>query len=224
MRKILVLDDDKSTLKMLQHSLSKEFDVVPCETVNQAIQTVKTQTIDLCILDRHLPDGDGIDVCKSIRENENNQSLPIIFLSGMISENDKICCFFSGADDYVTKPFSLLELKARVNARLKTPQNKLTTAELEIDMDCRSVKYKANISSDPINLTPTEFKLLVFLLQHKDRVYNREFLIQKIWGDDFHVSDRVIDTHISHLRKKLSKTSLEFASYRGEGYKLVSGF
>jgi DNA-binding response OmpR family regulator len=221
MKKILILEDDLVTQKIILHALQDEYDVITCSNMQEATEKIKnSDEISLFVLDRNLPDGDGLDICKEIRNRESNQKIPIIFLSGLISESDKVISLYAGGDDYMTKPFSILEFKARVAAKLRNSSRKIYTVDYEIDLDSCNVKNRNNVSKK-ISLTPIEFKLLVFFIQNKDRVFNRTLLLNKVWGDRLNVTDRVIDTHISHLRKKLSPSKLQFESYRGEGYKVT---
>lgn len=221
MKKILILEDDLVTQKLIHHALQNEYEVIACTTVQDATEKLKSNDeISLFILDRGLPDGDGLDICKVIRSSESHQKIPIIFLSGLTSESDKVISLYSGADDYIRKPFSILELKARISAKLRNSSRKIFTFDYEIDLDSCTVKDRS-LPAKKINLTPIEFKLLVFLLQNKDRVFNRSLLLSKVWGEQLNVTDRVVDTHISHLRKKLSPSKLNFESYRGEGYKIT---
>jgi two-component system alkaline phosphatase synthesis response regulator PhoP len=222
MRRILIVDDDKVTQKLIEYVLNSDFLIYTVSNLKEAYALIKVESIDLIILDRNLSDGDGIEFCRQLRLDEKYSEVPILILSSLSSEADKIIGFYSGADDYICKPFSPLELKARVQARLRNLKNIIYTNELEINLDSRVVKYKKEISKEAIDLTPIEFKLLIFFLKNKNSLFNREHLIEKIWGNQTSVNDRVIDTHLSHLRKKLLKTTLQFLSYRGEGYKLVA--
>lgn len=222
MKRILVLDDDPITQKIVLSGLSNAYDILACKTLSEARECIKKFDISLFLLDRVLPDGDGIEICKLIREDDMLKDKPVIFLSGFNKENEIVFSFVSGCDDYVTKPFSVLELKLRIDARLKSSHRKIFAFGLEVDLDSQTVKYVKDDTNEKIVLTPVEFKILVVMLDNKDIVLSRDTIITKVWGYGTNVTDRVIDTHISHLRKKLSVSNIEFASIRGEGYKLVS--
>lgn len=222
MKKVLLVEDDPITQKILTHSLGNEFEFTVTASLLEAKKIIsQPNDISIVILDRVLPDGDGISLCQHIKDTESLRHIPVIFLTSSSAENDKILCFFSGADDYVCKPFSVLELKARMLARLKHLTRKIYTTNIEVDLDTYSVFLKEDQTKSEINLTRTEFKLFVFLIQNAGRIFSREFLLEKIWGQTLHVNDRVVDTHMSHLRRKLFKSTLHFESLRGEGYKVI---
>lgn len=221
MRKILVIDDDPATLKIVSHILQNDFKITCCENFKQADEALATENFDLALIDRTLPDGDGLELCKRIRNERSLESLPVVFLTSLVSESDKVLGFYSGADDYITKPFSPLELKARVEARLRHVKKRLSYFDLEVDLENYSVQRRNGPEMETIDLTPIEFKLFVYLLKNRDKVLEREQLIAKVWGGHVNVTDRVVDAHISHLRKKFLKSSVKFESYRGAGYRLV---
>lgn len=225
MKNILLLEDDPVTTKLIQRTFSADFRLVCCETISSAENALLENNIDLLLLDRKLPDGDGIEICKKVKAEETTSHVPVIFLSSCDSESERIFGFYTGADDYVTKPFSIMELKARVAARMRNRKTHLETEDISIDLDGHTVHLKSysveKTELKELLLTRIEFKLLVYLLQNKNTVLPRELLLQKIWGYNTNVTDRVVDIHISHLRKKLQQTQLKFESLRGEGYKLV---
>lgn len=223
MRKILMVEDDPITQKILTHSLSSDFEFVICTKLQEALNTMNDphHDISLVLLDRILPDGDGIELCKMIKDSEVTHNIPVIFLTSCSKEHEKVFCFFSGADDYICKPFSVLEVKARIFARLKNVKRKIFTTNLEVDLDAYAVYIKDEQLKKEVSLTRTEFKLFAFLIQNLGRMFSREMLLQKIWGQALHVNDRVVDTHMSHLRRKLQKSTLIFESLRGEGYKIT---
>lgn len=222
MRTLLVVDDDPILHKSLALAFAPEFRMVFCATIAEAMQAIDREPeITLAIVDRRLPDGDGLSLLSELRRRPRSQSLPAIFLSGLTSESDRISGFFAGADDYVTKPFSVLELKARVQARLRAlGSNRMAVGAIEIDLDAHRAHSTIGGARSEIALTRTEFKILVVLAQSLGSVIPRETLLARIWGDDTHVSDRVIDSHVSHLRKKIAGCGLALEPLRGEGYRL----
>lgn len=222
MKKILFVEDDPVMHKLVKGALGKEFDVLSTFSVGEAtLELDKHSDLMAVLIDRSLPDGDGLTLCTLLKQHPLHAALPVVFLTSAGSETDKVTAFFAGADDYITKPFSLLELKARINARVKSITRKIRIDKLELDLDTHRVVLLSENRSTEIDLTRTEFKILVALSQHIDQVFHRERLLAKVWGSDCHVSDRVVDSHISHLRKKLSTSGIAIESLRGEGYRLA---
>jgi len=173
------------------------------------------------LMDRTLPDGDGLTACSNMKQDERYSHIPIIFLSGLATEIDKVSGFFAGADDYVSKPFSSLELRARIDARLKSFNKKINIADIQINLEQQKVYQIKNEDLIPIDLTRIEYKLLCLLANAQDKIFNRQQIIDKVWGTNNNVCDRAVDTHVSHLRKKLSNTEISIESLRGEGYRLT---
>ncbi len=223
MKKLLVIEDDLVTQAIIQKSLQNEYVVVSCLNLAEARLALEAQELPILILlDRGLPDGDGLAFCSQLRQQERFQSLPLIFLSGATSESDKVIGLFAGADDYITKPFGVLELKARIQARLRFTQKILSMANVQIDIDSHRAFVLSANKTQEIELTRIEFKILHSFFQASDRVLSRSHLLDKVWGVGCAISDRVVDTHVSHLRKKLLNTYLQIEAIRGEGYRMKS--
>lgn len=222
MKKVLLIDDETVTHKFVQHALGKDFQLVSCYSLAEAEKVVESDLeLSVALVDRQLPDGDGLSFCDKLRKHQRYQNIPIIIVSGLNSESDKLSGFFVGADDYVAKPFSPLELKARILARLRNTQSTiLRIANVEIDLEAHRAHVNIGGRESEVALTRIEFKLLVALVQSNDKVLSRDMMLNKVWGDDTHVTDRVVDSHISHLRKKLAGTGVQLESLRGEGYRL----
>jgi DNA-binding response OmpR family regulator len=222
MDKILLIEDDLLTHSIVKHSLAPGYEVVSCTTLAEAIHLISTDMqISAFIIDRHLPDGDGVSMCAIIRQNNRRASCPVIFLSSAQSETDKVGAFYAGADDYITKPFSPLELKARLQARLRRTNETIFAGNIQFDLNSHRAFLKAeNGETSELTLTRIEYLMLLTLIRSLDQVFSREQLLEKIWGSETHVSDRVIDSHISHLRKKLISSNLKLESLRKEGYRL----
>lgn len=221
MKKILLVEDDLTTQKIVHYAIPSGMELIIAVSIAEALQILaEKDDISLLLVDRSLPDGDGIQICSQVRGNDRQSDLPIIFLSGRATETDKVTGLFAGGDDYVTKPFSVLELKARITSRLRTSSKKLFGGLIEVDLEKHRAYTKTSKGSVEIDLTRIEFKMLVLLMQTLDRLHSRDSILQKIWGDDLNVSDRVVDTHLSHLRKKLVNTGLVLEAVRGEGYRL----
>lgn len=223
MKTILIIDDDSTTQSILKNLLQKEFNVIGVTKLADAEKALSQDlTPDLIVIDRCLPDGDGLSICANLRAQMKTQSVPIIFLSGLTSETDKVTGLFAGADDYISKPFSLLEFKARIHARLRESKKQLSIGNLVLDLDSQRAYKTQNEELLEIDLTRTEFKILLILAQNPDRVFSRDDLITKVWGSQANLSDRVVDTHMSHLRKKTQGAQVVLESLRGEGYRLLA--
>ena len=228
--KILVVEDDATLLGVLKYNLTKEgYNVVTAGDGLQGIEVARSQKPDLIILDLMLPKMDGFEVCRILRKE---MIVPIIMLTARIEEVDKIVGLELGADDYLTKPFSMRELLARVRAMLRrtemvkqeadktdavVPQT-IHASDIEIDLS-RHVMLR---SGKPLELTPKEFDLLVFLVRNRGQVFSREALLQKVWGYDFAGDTRTVDVHIRWLRQKIETDPNKperLATVRGVGYK-----
>ena len=210
-KRILVVDDEKLIVKGIKFSLEQEDMMVDVAYDGQeAFDLAKTNVYDLIILDVMLPKIDGLSVCRQIREFSN---MPIIMLTAKGEDIDKILGLEYGADDYMTKPFNILELKARMKAvlrRIKTEYNGDTEAvinsgELKIDCDSRRVF----INNEEINLTAKEFDLLELFSKHPNKVYSRENLLNIVWGYDYPGDVRTVDVHVRRLREKVEPNPSE---------------
>ena len=204
MKKILVCDDEKSILNMLNMYLSREgYRVLTAETAAEAMQNIEKDTPDLVILDVMLPDLDGFEVLKMIFQQ---YKLPVIMLTAKSDLVDKILGLEFGADDYITKPFDLRELGARVRALLRRMEEAgrfkdeaVACGDLEISFARMTVKKRGQL----LNLTPKEFAILKLLIQARGAVISRETILDKVWGYDFYGDTRVVDIQVARLRKKI---------------------
>jgi len=227
--KILVVDDEKDLVDLISYNLEKDgFTVVKAYDGEEALRQVRARKPHLVILDLMLPGIQGMDVCKLIRNDPENAFLPVIMLTAKGEEIDKILGLEIGADDYVTKPFSVRELLARVHAVLRrsTPQKGGTKKEmsaykdLHIDYDSHLVTVK----NKEVDLSPTEFKLLKFLALSPGRVYTRDQLLYHVWGDETFVEPRTVDVHIKRLRAQIEENMARpqyVLTVRGFGYKFA---
>jgi phosphate regulon transcriptional regulator PhoB len=229
MKKILVVDDEKDIVELIEYNLKKEgFSVIQAYDGESAVALAKKQKPDLLILDLMLPRMNGIDVCKAIRGNPATADLPIIMLTAKADELDKVLGLEIGADDYITKPFSVKELVARVRSILRRVQDvekKTGNEEFEYkDMKINYASCLVQISGKPVTLSPTELKLLFFLSRNRGRVYSRNQILDHVWGDDTFITDRAVDVHIRRLRSQIEK-DMENPQYiltvRGFGYKFA---
>jgi two-component system, OmpR family, alkaline phosphatase synthesis response regulator PhoP len=229
MSKILIVDDEQDIVELLSYNLEKEgFSTVKAYDGETALKLVKTQKPKLIILDLMLPKVNGLDVCREIRHDPATANIPIIMLTAKADEVDKIIGLEIGADDYMTKPFSVKELVARVRTILRRSKerDKIPLEEvfkyqgLEISYASCSVK----VNGKQVTLSPTELKLLFFLTRNPGRVYSRNQILDHVWGDNTFITDRAVDVHIRRLRSQIEK-DIENPRYiltvRGFGYKFA---
>jgi phosphate regulon transcriptional regulator PhoB len=229
MAKILIVDDEQDIVDLVSYNLEKEgFKTVKAYDGEAAFSAIKAQKPDLIILDLMLPKMNGLDVCRVIRNNSETATLPIIMLTAKGDEVDKIIGLEIGADDYMTKPFSVKELIARVRGILrrlqeggdKSAMEKFQHGGLTINYASCLVKIKG----EAITLSPTELKLLFFLSRHPGRVYSRSQILDHVWGDDTFITDRAVDVHVRRLRSQIEQ-DMENPRYiltvRGFGYKFA---
>jgi phosphate regulon transcriptional regulator PhoB len=230
MRKnILVVDDEKDIVEMIAYNLEKEgFAVTKAYDGNEALEIVRTKKPDLIILDLMLPGIQGLDVCRMVRTRHGKGAIPIIMLTAKSDDLDKILGLEMGADDYITKPFNIRELIARVRAVLRRSDIVPAREELEIfaykGLRINYHSYEVSLDEVPVELGPTEIKLLWFLSRHPGRVYSRDQLLDYVWGNEAFVEPRTVDAHISHLRGaiEIDKDNPQYIfTVRGIGYKFA---
>ncbi|MDD2402125.1 MAG: response regulator transcription factor [Clostridia bacterium] len=230
MTKILVVDDEQRICELLKFNLEKAgFKVVCLNDGAEALKLIKEKPPDLLILDLMLPGMDGLAVCRNIRQYEKTRLLPVIILTARAEEIDRVVGLEIGADDYLTKPFSVRELVARVKTILRRSQNSqvaqdvidtnvIIRGDFKIITEC----YEAYLNEKLLDLTPKEYQLLVQLTTNPGKVYTREFLLENIWGYEFAGDSRTVDVHIRHLRQKIEKHSDQpelIETIRGIGYR-----
>ena len=221
-QKIYIVEDEPDIRETLKYNFSNEgFKVFTAPDGEEALSNIKKVLPDVLILDLMLPGVSGLDVCKFIRADDDIRDMSIIMLTAKGEEIDRVIGFELGADDYVTKPFSVRELILRVKVLLKKQreslvENKLVTfGPIRIDLDAHELK----INDKEIVLTALEFKLLQHLVERKGRVQTREQLLGDVWGYSAEVTTRTVDTHIKRLREKLGNTSDYIQTIRGVGYR-----
>ena len=225
--RILIIEDEPDIRKTIEYNFVKEgFKVSVAGSIAEGKKLFLADTVNLVILDLMLPDGSGLDFCREIKSNPSSASTPIIILTAKTDEVDRVVGFELGADDYVTKPFSVRELLLRVKAILKrTPSvtsesiAEQVVGNLRIDFDAHIVKVKG----EEIKLTALEFKLLKHFLDRRGRVQSRDQLLQDVWGYSSDITTRTVDTHIKRLREKLGSAGDYIQTIRGVGYKFNSG-
>ena len=224
--KILVVDDEKDIVELLQYNLEKEgYKISAVFSGEKCLENVKTELPDLMLLDLMLPEIDGLDICKFLKNNPQTSHIPIIMLTAKGEETDIVLGLELGADDYITKPFNLRELLARIKTVLCRTKNNISPLlkEKEIikfkDLVIDSIKHQVTLKDQPLNPTFTEFKLLKFLASNPGKVFTREQLLNQVWAEDSFIVDRAVDVHIRRLRQKLLTASDCIITIRGVGYR-----
>ena len=209
--RILVVDDEPDAIELIRFNLKASgYEVLTAEDGEEALAKARKFSPDMILLDVMLPEIDGLEVCKILRRDPATASLPIIMLTAKASEIDRVLGLEFGADDYVTKPFSPRELMLRVRNLLKRKESskeeveRFQVRDIELDVS----KYEVKIMGQPIDLTPTEFKLLQILMERKGRVQSRDRLLQDVWGYDQLIDTRTVDTHVRRLRRKWAKPQI----------------
>lgn len=227
MNKILIVEDDSNLLETIRYNLIKEgYEVSVAPDGAKALDIARNEKPDLIILDIMLPKIDGFEVCRILRKE---MSVPIIMLTARTDETDRIIGLDTGADDYMTKPFSIRELLARVRALLrrakmaevKVPEEQaiLTVGDITIDRN----RHRVTVKGQQLELTSKEFDLLAFLVKNESFVFSREQLLEKVWGYDFAGDTRTVDVHIRWLRQKIETDPANprhLLTVRGTGYKI----
>ncbi len=222
-KKILVVDDDENICRLLKMYLANEgFQVLVAYEGSVALEYVEKEKIDLIILDVMMPVMDGWDVCKAIRKISE---VPIIMLTARDMLEDKLQGFEAGADDYVVKPFETKELVARVKARLRDKREDDEDDKTPVSIDNLTVdlgRYQVTLDKKVVDLKPKEIQLLHFLLRHRDTVFSREQLLERVWGYTYFGDTRTVDVHVKRLREKLEKPGNRWhiKTVWGVGYKL----
>lgn len=228
--KILVVDDEAYIVELVRFNLEKEgFEVLDACDGSIVLEMVDQHKPDLILLDIMLPGMDGLEICRTLKQDEIHQSIPIIFLTARGEEIDTILGLEMGADDYIKKPFSPRELIARVKARLRAVtilQGGQGQSRAFVFKNLMVVPedYEAYLGEEKLDLTPKEFELLSLMLMHQGKVFRREVLLEKVWGYEHSGDTRTVDVHIRHLRQKLRDDSMYpdyIETVRGVGYRFI---
>jgi two-component system alkaline phosphatase synthesis response regulator PhoP len=231
--KILVVDDETYIVELVKFNLEKEgYRVVVAFDGIHALEMVREENPQLILLDIMLPSMDGLEVCRTLKQDPNYNTIPIIMLTAKGDEFDTVLGLEMGADDYIKKPFSPREMVARVKARLRAL--KILEAEKAVgkkifvvkDLIVIPDKYEAFLGEEKLELTPKEFELLTLMTANPGKVFTREALLEKVWGYEYSGDTRTVDVHIRHLRQKLRDDSsypLYIETVRGVGYRFIEG-
>ncbi len=221
----MVIEDEEALALILKYNLEKEgYNVVWESRGSKAVPQVEKTRPSVILLDWMLPELSGVEICKLIRNKPDIKNIPIIMLTAKGEEEDKVKGLSSGADDYVTKPFSIPELMARVKTNIRRAPEPQTEKELafeDIVMDMET--KKVHRGDNYIHLGPTEFRLLKTLMEVPGKVFSREYLLKTVWGDNIYVESRTVDVHIRRLRKSLNEFGPDYIrTVRATGYALDS--
>lgn len=226
-KKVLIVDDEEHIRELIKFNLKKEgYDIEVAINGVEALNIIREIKFDLILLDLMLPEIDGLEICKEIRRNEETSDIPVMMITAKGEEFDKVLGLELGADDYITKPFSIRELMARVKALLrrsnvKKEENIIKFGDVVVNFKTREVIK----GTQNVELTLKEFELLKLLIKNKDNILTRELLLDKIWGYEYIGETRTVDVHIRHLRKKIEsddKNPQYIQTIRGVGYKFTS--
>ncbi len=221
---IIVAEDEDALSTLLTYNLEKEgYEVGMAIDGDEALVMISERMPDLLVCDWMMPKVSGIEVCRRLRSQGNTRNLPIVMLTARSEESDRIRGLDTGADDYIVKPFSMIELVARIRAVLRRirpglSEDRVTFGELSVDR----LSHRVQRSGRDIHLGPTEYKLLDYLMQHPRRVFSREQLLDAVWGNDVYVEARTVDVHIGRLRKALNSDDAfdPIRTVRSAGYSL----
>ena len=222
---ILIVDDEADILEMLKYNLEKEgYTVLTARQGQSALDQVKRKP-DLILLDVMMPDMDGWEVCRRLKQDPKTAAIPVLFLTAKGAEMDEVLGLELGAEDYIVKPISVRKLLARVRAVLRRRELVQDGSQAEgiIRIDALEINvpnYTVSVGAREVALTRKEFETLVHLIQHRGRVISREMLLNVVWGENVHVVDRTVDVHISKIREKLGSYGDLIETVKGVGYRV----
>lgn len=222
--RILVVDDEAAQREIIVYNLEAAgFEVMSADNGEDAVLMVQEEHPNLVVLDWMMPKLSGLEVCRQLRSNKETKAIPIILLSARSEDVDKVRGLEIGADDYVSKPFSVVELMARINAQLRRHSAALAGEKLTyMDIELHSDTHRVFRNGTEIKLGPTEFRLLSFFMERPGRVRSREQLLDHVWGREIYVESRTVDVHVGRLRKALTKNGGDdpIRTVRGSGYSI----
>jgi len=219
-QKVLVVDDESDILELLEYNLTKEgYEVKTAQDGKTAVEKAQKFQPQLILLDIMMPNQDGVETCRQLRESPESANAFIIFLTARSEEYSEVAAFENGADDYITKPIKPRALMSRINAyfrrdiKKQKDSNKITIGNLMIDR----TSYTVTVDGNQVSLPKKEFELLYFLAQNPNKVFNRDDLLQNIWGSDVYVLARTVDVHVRKVREKVGDGFI--TTVKGVGYK-----
>ncbi|MDT8409840.1 MAG: phosphate regulon transcriptional regulator PhoB [Wenzhouxiangellaceae bacterium] len=222
-KKILIVEDDDAIRDMISFNLRRSgFEVLEAVNCQQARVQVADERPDLILLDWMLPDTSGIEFARGLGRDEMTRDIPIIMLTARSTEDDKVQGLDSGVDDYITKPFSARELLARMRAVLRRAAPEGDSEEVRAgELTLNLASHRVMVESRPVELGPTEYRMLKFFITHQDRVYSRSQLLDHVWGGGVYVEERTVDVHVLRLRKALAPFGCDrfIQTVRGAGYR-----
>ena len=222
--RILVVDDEAAQREIIVYNLEAAgFEVMSADNGEDAVLMVQEEHPNLVVLDWMMPKLSGLEVCRQLRSNKETKEIPIILLSARSEDVDKVRGLEIGADDYVSKPFSVVELMARINAQLRRHSASLAGEKLTyMDIELHSDTHRVFRNGTEVKLGPTEYRLLSFFMERPGRVRSREQLLDHVWGREVYVESRTVDVHVGRLRKALTKNGADdpIRTVRGSGYSI----
>lgn len=220
---ILIVDDEPAIREMVAVALEMaDFDVLEAETAQQGHEIIVDRRPDLVLLDWMLPSVSGVELARRLKRDDSTAEVPIIMLTAKSEEDNKIQGLEVGADDYITKPFSTRELISRIRAVLRRSAASQTDKAITVEgLELDPVSQRVSADEDPVDMGPTEYRLLAFFMSHPERAYSRTQLLDQVWGANVYVEDRTIDVHIRRLRKALEPYGYDrfIQTVRGTGYR-----
>ncbi len=225
MSPVLLVEDSVVTQSIVRAALKDVCELHVADCVAAAMEAVRNQRFDLILLDINLPDGDGFDVYARIRAIEYYKLTPILFLTARVDLEDKVRGFSLGADDYIVKPFEIVELKMRIAAKLNNLKARKTAHEItfgpfEVNVAAQKISVQEGEgSARKLELTSSQFKLLYHLLRNENKTISREEILKDVWGEEINVTDRTVDTHIYAIRRELGPMKKMIRSVHGKGYR-----
>jgi two-component system phosphate regulon response regulator PhoB len=223
MATILIVDDEPDIREFIRFTLEEaDFGVLEAAHADDARKLINTESPDLLLLDWMLPGRSGLELAQQLKQNPKSRHLPVIMVSARGEEEDRVKGLNTGADDYVTKPFSPRELVARINAVLRRAKAEAVADDVEIaGLRIDNLSHRISAGGRPIEIAPTEYRLLHFFMTHADRAFSRSQLLDQVWGDQVYVEERTVDVHVRRLRKALEETGHDrlLQTVRGVGYR-----
>jgi DNA-binding response OmpR family regulator len=223
-RKVLVIEDSEEYQLLIRAALAEGFEVRSAFTAEEALAALEKTTYDIILIDVGLPGRDGLSLCEELRKDLSLTNTPIMFVTGRTQASDLMQGFAAGADDYIHKPFDPIELRARVEGRLKrmtaavkSPE-RFAKSDLVFSVAVQRVYQVVDGREKDLELTPNEFKILYHLVRNEGRTVSRAQVLSEVWGENLHVVERTVDKHICSLRRKMGPTAHYVASVPGEGY------